>query len=137
MQKHTKLSDSEFMRQFLACELAPEDFSHEAHLRLAWLNLDQYGKEKAEVEIQHQLLNFIDFVGARDKYNVTVTLAAMKIVYHFKQKSQSGNFKDFIAEFPQLNSNFKELISAHYSMNIFSSEEAKTSFLAPDLLPFD
>lgn len=137
MQKHTTLSDSEFMHQFISCELSPSDFSHEAHVRLAWLNIDQYGKEKAEIEIQKQLLKFIDFVGARDKYNLTVTLAAMKIVYHFKQKSASDNFQDFIAEFPRLNTNFKDLIAAHYSVNIFTSDEAKTSFLEPDLLPFD
>lgn len=137
MQKHFNLSDSDFKNQFINCELSPDDFSHEAHLRLAWLYINQYGIDKAEKEIQNQLLNFVDFVGAKDKYNMTVTIVAMKVVYHFMLKSQSNNFKDFIIEFPQLNNNFKELIASHYSFDIFNSDKARTEFLAPDLLPFD
>lgn len=137
MQKHRSLSDAEFKEQFLSCALNPAVFSHEAHLRLAWLTIEQYGLDKAEQEVEQQLLNFVEFVGAKDKYHKTLTLAAMKIVNHFMQKSGSDNFTDFIQEFPQLNKNFKELIASHYSVDIFKSEKAKRAFLEPDLLPFD
>ncbi len=54
----------------------------------------------------------------------------------FMKQSNSENFKDFIAEFPQLKSNFKEVISTHYSGDIFKSTEAKQQILKPDLTPF-
>ncbi len=137
MEKHFSLSDSEFKDQFIHCQLSPTLFTHEAHLRLAWININQSGIERAEEEIQIQLQNFVEFVGAKDKYNKTVTLAAIKAVYHFMLKSKADNFKDFIAEYPRLKTNFKDLLDCHYSFDIFNSNEAKINYLEPDLVPFD
>tara|TARA_R110002072_G_C7555400_1_gene499693 strand:- start:57 stop:470 length:414 start_codon:yes stop_codon:yes gene_type:complete len=137
MEKHFNLSDSDFENKFIHCNLSPSEFTHEAHLRLAWLNIYKYGIEQAEINIQNQLYKFVLFAGAKDKYNLTLTLAATKAVYHFMLKSNSDNFKDFISEFPRLKYNFKELMDCHYGFDIYNSEKAKTEFLEPDLIPFD
>ncbi len=137
MISHFDLSDEEFLRQFINCEFNPAYFSHEAHLRLAWINISKFGIEKAETAVQYQLQGFVEFVGAKDKYNKTLTIAAIKAVYHFMQKSKSDNFKDFITEFPRLKTNFKALMGSHYSFDIYNSAEAKHEYLQPDLLPFD
>ena len=137
MEKHLEYSDFEFEQKFIECELDPSDFPHVAHLRLAWININKYGIEQAEKNIQKQLLNYVEFVGAKDKYNMTLTLAATKAVYHFMLKSESDNFQDFITEFPRLKTNFKELMDCHYGFDIYNSKLAKTEFLEPDLLPFD
>ena len=137
MEKHFELSDAEFEQQFINCELSPDIFSHEAHLRLAWINIKKYGIKKAETNIQRQLREYVKSVGAENKYNTTLTLAAIKAVYHFMLKSDSNSFEDFIAEFPRLNYKFKELMSCHYGFDIYNSEQAKTNFMEPDLLPFD
>jgi hypothetical protein len=42
-EKHLDLSDNEFEKQFINCELSPDIFSHEAHLRLAWINIKKMG----------------------------------------------------------------------------------------------
>lgn len=137
MEKHFNLTDSEFEKQFENCELDPSEFSHEAHLRLAWIHINKYGIEKAIHNVQAQLLNFVKHAGAEGKYNKTLTIAALKAVYHFMLKSKSENFNDFIAEFPRLKTNFKDLINSHYGIDVFNSEKAKKKFLEPDLLPFD
>ena len=137
MEQHFQLTDTEFNKQFTNCTLNPELFSHEAHLRLAWININKYGIEQAEKNIQDQLRKFVKFVGAKDKYNVTLTLAATKAVYHFMLKSNSDNFKDFILEFPKLKYNFNELMDSHYGFDIYNSDQAKREFLEPDLIPFD
>lgn len=137
MEKHFDLSDTDFLHQFTTCKLDPAIFSHEAHLRLAWININHYGIAVAEKNIQSQLQDFVAFVGAKDKYHKTLTIVAIKAVHHFMSKSKSDNFKDFILEFPQLKSKFKELIGAHYSFGIFNSDKAKTEFLEPDLSSFD
>lgn len=67
MERHFKLSDSEFEKQFIDCKLDSSDFSHEAHLRLAWINISKYGIEKAIANIQTQLKRFVKSVGAQDK----------------------------------------------------------------------
>ena len=137
MENHFKLTDLEFEQQFIHCKLNPNDFTHEAHLRLAWIFINKYGIEKAMDIVQNQLKNFVKFVGAKDKYNTTLTIAATKAVYHFMLKSNSNTFKDFITEFPRLKYNFKELMACHYGFDIFNSIKAKQEFLEPDLLPFN
>jgi len=137
VEKHWSYTDAEFEQLFKSCELPPVEFSHEAHLRLAWLHISQYGIVHAEENIQNQLQKFVAFVGAKDKYHTTLTIAAIRAVYHFMLKSKSDNFEDFIVEFPQLKHKFKTLMGAHYSFDIFSSAKAKVEFLQPDLNPFD
>ena len=137
MERHFQLSDDEFEQQFINCKIDPAEFTHEAHLRLAYINIGKYGVAKAEENIQNQLKNFVEFVGAKDKYHVTITVASIKMVCHFMLKAKSENFKDFIVEFPRLKHGFKELISSHYGFDVFNSESARTVFVAPDLRPFD
>ncbi len=137
MEEHFRLCDSEFEQQFFECQLDPEIFTHEAHLRLAWINIEKYGIEKAESKIQDQLQKFVASLGAKDKYNTTLTLAATRAVYHFMRKSKSESFKDFINEFPKLKQNFKELMARHYGFDIYHNQKAKAQFIEPDLLPFD
>lgn len=136
MDDHNQLNDKEFELQFQDGTLSPSVFNHEAHIRLAWIHVIKYGIEQALINVDSQLFNYVSSLGAQDKYNKTVTIAAIKVVNHFVQKSNSDNFKDFVSEFPRLNYNFKELLSHHYSIDIFNSDIAKSSFLEPNLLPF-
>jgi hypothetical protein len=137
MERHFELSDIEFERQFSACKLNPEIFTHEAHLRLAWIHIRYYGIDIAIDNVTTQLQNFVVSIGAKDKYNLTLTIAATRAVYHFMLKSNSDNFQDFILENPRLKNHFKELISCHYKTDIFKSDKAKGKYLEPELLPFD
>ena len=137
MDSHLALSDKMFEEQFQSCALSPTLFNHEAHLRLAWIHITQYGIDKALKNVPTQIINFVDNLGARDKYNHTLTIAAIKAVYHFVLKSTTDNFPDFIQTFPRLKYHFKDLINAHYQMDIYNNEVAKKEYLAPDLLPFD
>jgi hypothetical protein len=137
MEKHSELSDAEFEKQFINCELSPDLFSHEAHLRLAWINIRKNGIKKAEATIQRQLRAYVKSVGAENKYNTTLTLAATKAVYHFMLKSKASSFREFMNEFPRLKTNFRELMACHYGFDIYTSEKAKMKYLEPDLLPFD
>ncbi|MCE7990491.1 MAG: hypothetical protein HEP71_00870 [Roseivirga sp.] len=137
MEKHLELSDEEFLRQFTGCHLDPSIFSHEAHLRLAWINITKYGIVQATENIQSQLLKFVESVGDSDKYNKTLTIASMFVVNHFIQRSESSNFPDFISEFSKLKTGLKSLISSHYSIDVFTSQKAKEEYLEPDLLPFE
>jgi hypothetical protein len=137
MELHQTLSDAEFELQFRACTLDPAVFTHEAHLRLAWIHIKQFGIEAAIENVNAQLLRFVAHVGAADKFNKTVTIAALHAVHHFIKRSGSDNFQDFIQEFPRLKTDFRALMSAHYAFDIFKSDQAKAEYLQPDLLPFN
>ena len=137
MKTHYELSDLQFEHSFANCTLDPTLFTHEAHLRLAWIHITKYGVNTAIANITHQLQNFVGYAGAADKYNQTVTVAAIKAVNHFVAKKKINDFLDFITEYPRLKTAFRELMWQHYTTDIFKSEEAKRVFLEPELLSFD
>ncbi len=137
MESHIELSDTEFEDQFKNCSFPSSMFNHEAHLRLVWIHIMRYGIEEALQTIPEHIKSYVYSLGAQDKYNVTLTIVAVNIINHFMRKGKSETFSDFINEFPRLNTHFKEFIIQHYKVDIFNSHEAKTSFLEPDLLPFD
>ncbi len=136
MKTHFDFNDSVFEKQFKEGILDPSLFTHQAHLRLAWIYINKYAIDLACLEVSTQILAYVTKLGAVDKFNKTLTIAAVKTVNHFARKSKSNNFRDFITEFPRLSHNFKELIDAHYGFDIFNSEKAKTQYLPPDLLPY-
>ncbi|MBT8268326.1 MAG: hypothetical protein KJN59_03810 [Bacteroidia bacterium] len=137
MDNHYRFSDFELEEEFRGMTLHPKYFNHEAHLRLAWIHIRKYGIEKAIDNLCIQIYNYANYLGANDKFNKTVTVASIRAVYHFMLKSNSENFKTFIGENPRLNNNFKELLAQHYDIDIWNNETARSSFLQPDLLPFD
>jgi hypothetical protein len=137
MEKHVELSDTEFENQFSTCSLDPGIFSHEAHLRLAWIHIHKYGIDRAVENITSQLKDFVESLGAMEKYNETVTISAIRAVYHFVVRSTTNDFPSFISENPRLKNNFKDLLSSHYKTDIFKSTKAKKEYLEPELLPFD
>ena len=75
MKHHLDLSDIEFERAFEKCSLDPELFSHEAHLRLAWIHIRKEGCEKAVDIVSKQIVAYVGFLGAEDKFNKTLTVA--------------------------------------------------------------
>ena len=83
-----------------------------------------------------QLRAFTEILGAGDKYNKTLTTAAIRAVNHFMPKSDAADFSDFISQYPRLKNNFKELMASHYNTDSCNSPLAKQQYMAPDLLPF-
>lgn len=112
-------------------------FSHEAHLRLAWIHISKYGLEKAIENLTEQIWLYAEGLGVFDKYNETVTVAAIKAMSHFMNRMAGNTFPELLTEFPGLIEDFKGIIHTHYSQNIFEMKSAREKFLEPDLLPFD
>ncbi|MEM9077628.1 MAG: hypothetical protein AAGC43_11330 [Bacteroidota bacterium] len=131
------MTDSEFEKQFEVGELPPELFTHEAHIRLAWINIGKYGVENAITNIVSQIQAYTAKLGVPEKFNTTLTVAAVRAVYHFMLKNNAENFISFIKNNPKLKNNFKELMASHYGFDIYNSPLAKQRYLKPDLLPFD
>ena len=47
------------------------------------------------------------------------------------------NLMNFIAEYPCLKYQCKELLGFHYGLDIFNAKKAKAQYPKPDLVPFD
>ncbi|WP_233557527.1 MULTISPECIES: hypothetical protein [unclassified Aquimarina] len=102
MKTHFDLDDLEFIRLFKEGTLNPSLFNHEAHLRLAWIYISFSDADTACKKISNHILSYVTKLNATDKFNRTLTIAAVNIVNHYIQKSKSNNFKGFITEFPDL-----------------------------------
>lgn len=133
MKNHNELSDLEFEKEFFECTMSEDVFSHEAHIRLAWIYIHKYGSKKAVEKVNDDLKRYTRALGAESIYNVTVTTAGVKIVDHLLKKTSGTSFDAFVKEFPDLLFDFKGLITKHYSIDVFKSMRAKGSYLEPDL----
>ena len=136
MQSHFDWSDDSFIQDFEGLKFPVASFNHEAHLRLAFLHIQQFGLEQAIQNITHQLKAYVNHLGVTDKYNETLTVAAVFIVNHFQTISSHLDFQKFMEDNQFLKKDFQKLVAKHYSFNIFEHPTAKTQYQAPDLLPF-
>jgi len=136
MQTHYDYNDEAFIQALEDGTFPAALFTHEAHLRLAWLSLRSREVTEASEQVVCLLKAYTAHLGASDKYNHTVTVAGVYAVHHFMRKTNATSFSVFLDAFPQLKYKFKELLFSHYSKNIFTLEHAKSTFMTPDLAPF-
>lgn len=136
MEHHRSLTDEELECRFNDCTLDPSWFTHEAHLRLAWIYLSQFSVDQACEQICRQILHFDITHGKGDKFHKTITVAAVKMVQHFKIQTHAETFSQLLTAVPRLKTHFKELLHQHYSHDILKSTVAATTYLEPDLFPF-
>lgn len=137
MEQHYQYDDQALENGLKDGSLPPEAFSHEAHLRLAWIQIKKYGIRSGIQRTCEIIRGFAAHHGGLSKYHVTLTTAAVRAVYHFMLKSQKATFIELMEEFPRLKSNFRRLIKTHYSDAVLYSLQAKYVYHEPDLLPFD
>lgn len=137
MENHFQLSDHEFVHAFKTQTLNPKLFTHEAHIRLAWIYLNTYTIEQAIEQFSNQLFELVTLHKATDKFNKTLTVAAFYIIHHFKINSNAKDFKAFINTYPELVLDFKSLVKKHYKRDVFNCPKAKKSFVEPDLILFN
>lgn len=133
---HLDYSNDQFLLGFSSGNFPPLLFSHEAHLRLAFLLIQKYGARTAADELCHLIRRFDQQHGDGTKFNVTVTVASCKVVFHFMQKASQANFSSLLEEFPQLKTDFLRLLRTHYGFDIFRHPQAKAEYMEPNLLPF-
>lgn len=135
MESHElSLDDRNFRSAFESCTVAPSQFNHEAHVRLAYIYLVESGVESAVQRMREALLNFIEHNGIpRSKFHETITCAWVLAVRHFMDKSSSTSFQDFIAKNQVLLDS--KIMLTHYSASVLFSSDARESFVEPDLDP--
>ena len=122
------MTDDDFLARFEAGSL--EHFSHEDHLRTAFAYARRGGVEGA-VKGARRIRELAAKLGAPGKYHETLTVAWARVVGHHATEDES--FGEFLRRQPQLLR--RDLMSAHYSSERLFSEEARASFVEPDLLP--
>ena len=132
MDHTTSAEDLLFQQSFEEFKVAPSDFDHAAHVRLAYIYLCRFPVEVATQRMRGSLLAFLDHLGVGSaKYHETVTTAWIMAVRHFMQSSpRSTSSTDFIGANPRLLDS--KIMLEHYSAEVLFSRAARASFVQPD-----
>ena len=126
--------DRAFRSAFEACTIAPSQFNHEAHVRLAFIYLTEGDVDSAVQKMRDALLNFLQHNGVPlSKFHETLTRAWVLAVQHFMNRSTSTSAADFIAKNQQLLDS--KIMLTHYSASVLFSTDARASFVEPNLDP--
>ena len=136
MLKHELSSnDREFRAAFEAGDFAPADFSHRAHVRLAYVYLADSDVDLALERMRAALVGFLSHHGIpATKYHETLTRAWVLAVHHFMHRSpEAASADDFIERNPQLLDS--KIMLTHYSAGLLFSDPARAAFVEPDLDP--
>jgi len=136
MTHQASAEDLTFLSQLESCTLKISDFSHQAHLRMAYIYLIEHDIEETTRLVRktlHQLLSYngVDLA----KYHETLTGAWIRAVNSFMRlSSPSNSFHQFIDNSSELLT--AEIMYIHYSKERLFSEEAKERYIKPNLKAF-
>lgn len=114
------MTDAQFLSQFHDLTLAPSEFGHAGHLRLAALNLRAHGTQGAVERTCAGIRAYAAHLGAADKFNWTVTETLVRLM------AAAGGTLDGDA---------RQLLERHYSPQLLASAAARAAFVAPDRAP--
>jgi hypothetical protein len=135
LNHHLSKSDREFRAAFEAGAFAPADFSHRAHIRLAYVYL---AESDVDLALERMRASLVSFLSHHDipasKYHATLTRAWILAVDHFMHRSpKASSADDFIARNPLLLDS--KIMLTHYSAELLFSDQARADFVEPNLDP--
>lgn len=129
-------ADRDFLEAFETTALAKACWSHEAHVRMAWLVLEREGSyPRAEACIRAAIQRFNASVGSGG-YHETTTVAFTRLVHHRKQQGLEGEtFEAFRDRHPDLFVRSPSVLSPFYAPEDLRSEPSKVAFVEPSRRP--
>jgi hypothetical protein len=126
------MTDVELTRALEQGQIPNEDFHHASHLQVAWVYLaESSSMQQAANKMREALRRFAAAAGKPEKYHETITLFWLHLLAY--AVSREKRLEDVVDANPQLLE--KNLPLAYYSAERLFSDEARTSFVLPDLKP--
>jgi hypothetical protein len=134
------VTDDEFLDAFEACTIPyPSEWTHRAHLRVAYAYLGRHrlGEAIARMRKGLQRFNAVNRVpsGPTTGYHETLTQMWMRILQGLRTSvGPEASFDAFLERHPYLGQ--KLLGRLFYTRERMGSDRAKFEYLPPDLTPF-
>ncbi len=131
------MSDHEFLTAFEACRLPAAEWTHSAHLRFAWLVLNEMPYSQALNRIRLGINRYNNAVLKKDMaYHETITVAYTRLIVHARNTlPASHRFEEFCSSCPALFDRLMPVLMIHYSRDVLFGTPARLSFVEPDLAP--
>ncbi len=133
MEMIAAASDIAFRDNFEAGKIAPSEFGHRAHLRLAYVYLSENDVETSGKKMREALLKFLkDNEVPPGKFHETLTYSWILAIHHFMHKAaKAPSFEGFLATDNRLLDT--DIMLSHYRRETLFSDKARLEFMPPDL----
>lgn len=124
------MTDEEFLAALEKCDLPPQAFNHEAHVRAAYLYLRGGDFADALARTRRAIRNLAERFAAPDKYHETITVTYVALIQqHIYERGDGGGWAGFLPENSDLLA--PNLLRRFYPPGQLESELARKVFLLP------
>ena len=124
--------EQEFLDSFEHCTLPATEWTHLAHVRVAWLCLTQGAAEDALARISSGILRYnSEVLNRRHKYHETVTVAFTRIVA--SRVSAMQTWEEFCGGIEDILDPEMPILLRYYSAALLYSDRAREFFVEPDI----
>lgn len=134
------MSDDSFLNAFETCTLPATAWTHEAHVRMAWLYVTRLPYDEAVIRVRNGINKFNNAVLKKDMgYHETITVAFCCLIADARKKlhrpDKPCELDDLKSHFPEFFDRKLSALLRHYRHETLFHESARTSFVEPDLIP--
>lgn len=118
------MSDEDLVRGFEAAELPAGEFTHAAHVRIAWWYLRHTSLPDALVRFTAALKRYAASLGAADKYHETITVAYMLLIAEGLAGAAHLTWPEFAGRNPDLLCRTPSVLSTYYGDALLFSKRS-------------
>jgi hypothetical protein len=130
------MTADELARALERGQIPDEGFHHASHLTVAWVYLLECSSTgEAAARMAATLRRFAASVGQVEKYHHTITVFWVRRLAAERASRPGGSLHEILTDVPALLD--KRLPLAYYSSARLFSDEARASWLEPDVRPLD
>lgn len=126
-------ADFHFREQFETRSLANAAFRHREHVRLTWIYLVSNPPDEVTVRLCESLLALATSHGVAERFHYTLTVVWVRIIDAARRDHLDLPFDALVDACPSLLD--KDAPLAFYSREHLYSDEARKSWVEPDLKP--
>lgn len=131
------MNDSQLFSRFGELDLSAEEWTHEAHLRTAFLFLQQFPLDEAHLRMRAGILRLNGKHGLVETgmrgYAETLTRAWLALVAEAARRSGARHSEELLELCPELLD--RTLVLRYYSRPLLLGVRARSIFVEPDLQP--
>ena len=124
--------DDTFLSRFEGCTLPETEWTHLAHVRVAWLHLSRHSPDTALRRVCDGILRYnTEVLDRPEKYSETVTVAFLHVVLGRMRTTESWD--GFSTRIDDLLDPKTPILLNYYSQEVLFSDAARLQFVEPDL----
>ena len=130
------MSDADFLRAFESCALTRAEWTHQAHVRMAWLYLSREPLDIALPKIRDGIQKLNQSHGNVIGYHETITAVYTRLILAgINAMPPQATFAEFCAAHPELLDREARVFLRHYRKETIQSQRAREEYVEPEIEP--